>query len=106
AKLIELAKAAPLWEAGAEQPASEARTESEGSEEGVADWPEPLDEVAMIGPLGDLVRAIAPQTESDPAALLLQAMTAFGSVIGRTAHYIAEADRHCANVNVVLVGAT
>src|SRR5262249_19963651 len=57
-------------------------------------WPKPLAEEAYYGLAGDIVRAIEPYTESDPAALLLQLLTGFGNIIGRTAHYQAEGHIH------------
>lgn len=73
----------------------------------VADaWPAPLRAVAYVGVLGDLVRAIEPHTEADPAALLLQTAAMFGNVIGRTAHFSVEGDRHHLNFFVALVGDT
>lgn len=39
-------------------------------------WPEPLGEAAYHGPVGDLVQAIEPHSEADPAALLVQALVA------------------------------
>jgi hypothetical protein len=56
--------------------------------------------------LGDLVRLIEPHTEADPAALLLQAAVMFGNVVGRTAHFTVEGDRHHLNLFVALVGDT
>ena len=67
-------------------------------------WPEPPGEEAFCGLLGKIVRAIEPASEADPAALLIQSLVAFGSVIGRGAHFTVEADRHHANEFVVLVG--
>jgi len=69
-------------------------------------WPEPLAAEAYHGLAGEIVQAIEPHTEADPAALLLQLLTGFGSIIGRKAHFRAEADRHYLNLFVVLVGAT
>src|SRR5207249_9907830 len=60
-------------------------------------WPAPLAPVAYHGLVGDLVRAIEPSTEADPAALLLQVFVMFGNVIGRAAHWLAEADEHFSN---------
>jgi hypothetical protein len=56
--------------------------------------------------LGEIVSAIEPHTESDPAALLIQVMVAFGNCIGRKAYFATEADKHFLNMFVVLVGAT
>jgi hypothetical protein len=55
---------------------------------------------------GDIVRRIAPHTEADPAALLIQTLIAFGSVIGRGAWAIADGSRHWMNLFAVLVGKT
>ena len=52
------------------------------------------------------MHTIEPHTESDPAALLLQLLVAFGNVIGRGPHFEAEADRHGLNLFSVLVGET
>jgi Protein of unknown function (DUF3987) len=69
-------------------------------------WPAPLASQAFHGAVGDLVRAIEPHTEADPAALLAQTLAAFGNVIGRSAHFRVEADRHSGNIFAVLVGVT
>lgn len=67
-------------------------------------WPNPIHEDALIGIAGEVVRAIEPHTESDPQALLVQFLVAFGNVIGRGAHARAEADRHGCNLFAVAVG--
>ncbi|MBM4438481.1 MAG: hypothetical protein FJ029_14920, partial [Actinobacteria bacterium] len=63
-------------------------------------WPEPLAEAAFHGPVGDAVRAIAPHTEADPAALLVQMLVAVGNVMGRHAYVQVEADLHFPNLFV------
>jgi hypothetical protein len=69
-------------------------------------WPEPLAESAFHGLIGEMVRAIEPHTEADPAALLMQMLVMFGNVIGRTAHFRVEADVHHTNLFAGLVGRT
>ena len=69
------------------------------------EWPE-LEDAALYGLPGDIVRAIAPNTEADPAALLVQTLVAFGSFIGRGCHVPIEGDKHHANLYCVLVGKT
>lgn len=69
-------------------------------------WPAPIAEAAFIGPAGDFVRTIAPHTESDPAALLLQFLAGVGCIMGRNAYFRVEADRHYPNIFVTLVGNT
>ena len=43
-----------------------------------APWPAPFNEAAFHGLAGDVIRRIEPHTESDPAALLVQFLIAFG----------------------------
>lgn len=71
----------------------------------ITEWPE-MTEAVYHGLAGDLVRAIEPHTEADPAALLLQFLVAFGNAIGRSAHFTAEADGHYGNLFVAIVGNT
>jgi len=68
--------------------------------------PRPLDEAAFYGVAGEFVRIIEPHTEADPAALLVQFLSAPGVWIGRTGYYLAEADRHNSNLYVAIVGRT
>jgi hypothetical protein len=69
-------------------------------------WPAALAPEAYHGLAGQVVRAIEPASEADPVALLLSFLVGFGNLVGRTAHFTAEADRHYANEFVVLVGRT
>ena len=71
-----------------------------------AGWPAPLDDTAYHGILGDIVTTIAPHTEADPAAMLIQALVAFGNVIGRRPFCRADGAAHHTNLNAVLVGLT
>ncbi|ABQ32860.1 hypothetical protein BBta_0583 [Bradyrhizobium sp. BTAi1] len=47
---------------------------------------------------------IAPHTEADPVAILIQVLVMFGNVVGRLPHYQVEADQHHLNLFCVLVG--
>jgi hypothetical protein len=58
------------------------------------------------GLAGEYVRMIEPQTEADSAALLIQFLTYFGNIVGRSAYYQVEADKHFTNLFCVLVGDT
>jgi hypothetical protein len=69
-------------------------------------WSDPPGAEAYYGLADDIVRVIEPASEADPAALLVQALVAFGNVIGRGAHFEDEADRHHGNEFAVLVGKT
>jgi hypothetical protein len=68
-------------------------------------WPE-MGAAAFHGVAGDLVRLLAPHTEADSVALLLQSLVAWGSLSSRGPYYQAEADHHFTNEFVVLVGVT
>jgi DNA-binding transcriptional ArsR family regulator len=71
-----------------------------------AAWPTPPGLAAYHGLAGDVVAAFLPHTESDPVAVLLQFLAAFGNAVGRGPHFPVEGDRHPTNLNVALVGAT
>jgi hypothetical protein len=69
-------------------------------------WPAPLLPIAFQGVFGAIVQALAPESEADPVALLIQQLVFFGNLIGRTAHFRVEADTHFLNLFAVLVGRT
>ena len=69
-------------------------------------WPEPLAEAAFYGLPGRVVATIAPHSEADPAALLVQFLVAFGNVVGRGPHYLVEATEHHAVEYAAMVGET
>src|SRR5262245_26526740 len=79
-----------------------ANNDSEPQAPSVA-WPT-MDAAAYHGLAGDVVRTIAPHSEADPVALLMQFLTMAGNVIGRLPYYQVESDRHHANLFTVLVG--
>jgi hypothetical protein len=72
--------------------------------EGVTPDPPFLSPAALYGPAGELINTIGPHTEADLPALLVQLLSGFGCMIGRSAHFIAEADPHFTKINAVLVG--
>jgi hypothetical protein len=59
---------------------------------------------ALYGLAGQAVRTIAPHTEADPAAILLQFLAAFGNLLGPGPHCMVESTRHRLNLFIVLVG--
>jgi hypothetical protein len=67
-------------------------------------WPEPPEEDAYYGLAGDIVNTLAPHTEADPVAVLVQLLVACGALVGRGAWFEVEATRHYANEFAVLVG--
>jgi hypothetical protein len=68
-------------------------------------WPVMAEE-AYHGPAGAVVRAIEPNTESDPAGLLATFVAEVGNAIGRGAHFVIEDDEHFCKLWPVLVGET
>ena len=68
--------------------------------------PEPLAPEAFHGLAGRFVEAVAPYSEADPAAILLQALSMFGCLIGSDVHAIAGDAPHPARIDVLTVGPT
>jgi hypothetical protein len=68
--------------------------------------PPVLQEAALYGLAGDVVRAIEQHTEADNAALLVQFLAAFGCLIGKSAYFRVEADKHFTKLFVVIFGAS
>jgi len=69
------------------------------------EWPTLAPE-ACYGLAGEFAQMIVPHSEADPVALLIQFLTYFGVLLGRSAYYQIEATRHYANLNSCLVGPT
>jgi hypothetical protein len=69
-------------------------------------FPKPPAKDAYFGLAGELVEILEPHTEADATAILLQTLVSFGSVIGRTAFFQVEGNRHYLNLFAVLVGTT
>jgi Protein of unknown function (DUF3987) len=69
-------------------------------------WPEPMQASAYQGLAGEFVRLVLPETEADPAALLLTFLVGVGSMIGRGPYYRVGASKHSVNLFGVVVGET
>ena len=69
-------------------------------------WPKAMQPEAFYGLAGDIAQVLDPHTESDPVAVLIQFLIAFGNVIGRNAYFRTGADQHYTNEFAVVVGAT
>lgn len=68
-------------------------------------WPE-LGESAFHGLPGRIVRAIEPQTEADPAAMLFSLYAGAGASIGKGPHMVAGAEEHGARAWPLVIGRT
>lgn len=66
----------------------------------------PMDDPMFSGLAGDFVRAVLPETEADPVALLVQFLVGFGNMVGRSPHFLVEATRHPCNLFALVVGPT
>jgi len=69
-------------------------------------WPAPMKSDALHGITGGIVETIAPQSEGDPAGLVLNHLVAFGNIVDARPHIRAESDRHFFNLFVAEVGAS
>ncbi len=65
-----------------------------------------MDDAAYRGVFGEIVETIAPHTEADPVAILLSAITLFGSSYGRRGYMEISGTRHHGNLFVGIVGDT
>jgi len=88
-----------------------ASTDADATENAEVAWtppvrerPAPLIREAFHGLAGDFVHTVAPHTESDEAALLMQFLVATGNLIGRGPYVPVEADRHGTNLFAAFVG--
>jgi hypothetical protein len=100
-KLREVTDALPEW-TPAEQPQQAADAHSVVNVVSVV-WPE-MAGVAYHGLAGNVVRIIEPHSEADTNALLVQFLTVAGNLMGRTAYYQVESDRHHPSIFSVMVG--
>ncbi len=66
--------------------------------------PAPLADAAFHGIAGNIVRKIAPHTEADSSAMLIQLLVAFGNCVGRGPHFRVEDTPHYGNEFAVIVG--
>ena len=69
-------------------------------------WPSEIKPDAFHGLAGELVELISPHSEADPVALLASFLVGFGNLVGDSAHFVAEADRHPCRLFATLVGET
>lgn len=69
-------------------------------------WPNPLDSAAYHGLAGEIVRAIEPETEADPVALLLTLLAAVGNIVGTGPHWRVGLKEHGLRIFPVFVGQT
>ena len=85
-------RAAPLTDA-IPRPAREA-----------AKWPESMAPESFHGLAGEFVNLVGPQSEADPASLLIQMLVGFGSMVGPSPYFVVEDTRHHVNLFNVIVG--
>jgi len=70
-----------------------------------SEWPI-LDDKALYGPPGDVVRTFGPQCEGDPIVILVSYLMAIGNAIGGTPYVDVGESRHHLNEYAVIVGKT
>jgi hypothetical protein len=65
-----------------------------------------LSDECYIGLLGRIAEFIEPETESHPAAILVQLLVTFGNLVGHQPYFVVEATHHYTNLFACLVGHT
>src|SRR5262249_15870413 len=65
-----------------------------------------LQDEALHGLAGDIVKTISPHSEADPVALLTYLLCGYGNIINHAAHWRMERTLHHLNMFAVLVGDT
>jgi 5S rRNA maturation endonuclease (ribonuclease M5) len=103
-QLNALSEDAPLYEPSSSNSSNSQTPADDNAEHKPVAFPTLDRTKALYGLAGNIVRAIEPHSEADPTALLVQLLVAFGNVVGRTAYFVAEADRHYTNLFTVIVG--
>lgn len=66
-------------------------------------WPAPPDDAVYHGPMGEIVRAVAPYTEADPVGVLGTLLASVGACMGNL-RFIYQGSAQAPNLFVVLVG--
>jgi hypothetical protein len=88
-------------------PEAVATSESRGEPEWGDAYPWPtLDRAALYGLAGEIVEAVAPNTEAAPVAMLLTLLAAFGNAGGAESRALVLAAKHPARLFIALVGET
>ena len=70
-----------------------------------APWPT-LDPIALSGLAGEVVAAVQPHTEADPAAMAVSVLVGFGNALNSGPHARVGGAQHPARLNAVIVGST
>lgn len=65
-----------------------------------------LDDAALYGLAGDIVRAIEPHTEASNVAVLINTLVFVGNVVNRTPHFNVGGNDHTVNLFAAIVGDT
>lgn len=90
--------------------------EIEQDEQMETSWPIPidldmrtlpkLDDAALYGLAGDIVRAIEPHTEANNATVLINTLVFFGNAVNRIPHFNVGGNSHTVNLFAAIVGDT
>jgi hypothetical protein len=101
-ELVALADSAPPWN-GTARPGEKSEQRPAPGEQ---PWPAALAPQAFHGLTGDIIRAIEPYSEADPAALLAHVLTGVGAMLGAETYAVAGDARHPARLFALVVGET
>ncbi|HCS53783.1 bifunctional DNA primase/polymerase [Rubinisphaera sp.] len=80
--------------------------DNEDEDEDEVTYSHELGNDAYHGLIGEIVNTIEPETEADPAGILLSLLTAAGNSIGNNPYFEVGSDRHHCNLFTAIVGST
>ena len=69
-------------------------------------WPKPIAAIGFAGPIGAFALRVSQKSEADVNAVYVQALIAFGNLLGRRARFRVGASIHTTNQYALVVGST
>jgi hypothetical protein len=94
--------AQPLYDEEVFEPANQKSTTAADPDQ----WPIMAPAAYHDGLVSEIISTLAPETEADPVALLLQFLVSFGNILGRKPFFYTGAKRHYPVLYALIVGAT
>ncbi|KAF0250395.1 MAG: hypothetical protein FD167_194, partial [bacterium] len=87
-------------------PTNPSRSKDVSSTQTPVNFPTAVGQAAYHGVLGEIIRTIAPHSESNPESILLTIIMMMGNIIGRRCYFEVARTRHYPILNIAVVGST